>query len=141
MSDKHDPDCIFCKIVAREIPAAVIFEDGRLLAFCDAFPAGEGHALVVPKAHHENLFELPVELVKAVSAGAQRLALAQRKALEPDGLIQTQFNGKAAGQTVFHYHVHCIPRWAGTELILHGREQASPETLQAVAEKIRAVLD
>lgn len=141
MSDPENPDCIFCKIIAGEIPAAVIFEDDDVMAFCDAFPAGEGHALVVPKAHHADVFAMPAALVAKVNTAAQRLALAQRRALQPDGLVVTQFNGEAAGQTVFHYHVHCLPRWAGTELVLHGREQASPEALKAMAERIAAVLE
>lgn len=141
MSENAETDCLFCKIVAGEIPAAVIFENERIMAFCDAFPAGEGHALVVPKAHYADLFELPEALVCEVNAGAQRLALAQRRALAPDGLMVTQFNGAAAGQTVFHYHVHCLPRWAGSEPALHGRTQASPGHLQAMAERIAAALD
>lgn len=141
MSENQQPDCIFCKIIAGEIPAAVIFQDDDVVAFCDALPAAEGHALVVPRAHHANLFEIPEERVRSVSAAARRLALAQRRALNPDGLTVNQFNGKAAGQTIFHYHVHCVPRWAGTERVTHGRNQVDPEDLKAVAEKIAAALD
>ncbi|MBA1145794.1 HIT family protein [Ectothiorhodospiraceae bacterium WFHF3C12] len=141
MSEQSNADCIFCKIIAGEIPAAVIFEDDDVVAFCDAFPAEQGHALVVPKAHHPDVFALPEALVAKVNIAAQRLALAQRKALQPDGLLVTQFNGEAAGQTVFHYHVHCLPRWAGSDRATHGRAQANPDDLKAMAERIAAALD
>ncbi len=141
MSASDHAECIFCRIIAGEVPAAVIFEDDTLISFCDAFPAGEGHALVIPKDHHRDIFELPGEQVGAVGRAVKRLAQAQRKALGPDGVMVTQFNGAAAGQTVFHYHVHSVPRWAGTPLVLHGREQASAETLEVMAERIRAALE
>ncbi len=140
MSPPDNAECIFCRIIAGEVPAAVIFEDDTLISFCDAFPAGEGHALVIPKDHHRDIFEMPEDQVAAVGRAVKRLAEAQRKALEPDGVMVTQFNGAAAGQTVFHYHVHCVPRWAGTPLVLHGREQASAEAMAAMAERIRAAL-
>lgn len=141
MSENNPNQCIFCKIIAGDIPAAVIFEDADLIAFCDAFPASDGHALVVPKAHHADIFELPETLVAKVAVAVKRLGHAQRRTLAPDGLVVTQFNGAAAGQTVFHYHVHCLPRWAGTERRLHGREQASAEHLRAMAQRITAALE
>lgn len=141
MNETPNQDCVFCRIIAGEIPAAVIFEDETLISFCDAFPAGDGHALVIPKDHHKDIFELPAGQVSAVASAVKRLAHAQRRALEPDGVMVTQFNGKAAGQTVFHYHVHSVPRWAGTPLVLHGREQATPEALADMAERIRVALD
>lgn len=138
MSLPHDPDCIFCKIIRREVPAAIIHEDEQTIAFMDAFPSSEGHALVVPKAHHPDLFSLTPEALQAATALAQRLAQAQKQALQPDGIIVSQFNGEAAGQTVFHYHVHVVPRWQGQDPAVHGRSQGDPKTLQDVAAKLAA---
>jgi histidine triad (HIT) family protein len=141
MSLPHDPDCIFCKIIRREVPAAVITEDEHTIAFMDAFPSSEGHALVVPKAHHPDLFNLTPAALQAASALAQRLAKAQKQALQPDGVIVSQFNGAAAGQTVFHYHVHVVPRWKGQDAAVHGRAQGDPQALQETAAKLAAAMD
>lgn len=140
MTRPHDPNCIFCKIIGGEAPAAVIHEDEQTIAFMDVFPSAEGHALVVSKGHYPNVLELPLADLQAAAAVAQRLARAQMQALSPDGVIISQFNGAAAGQTVFHYHIHVVPRWQGQDVNVHGRTQAEPAALQAVAEKLRAAL-
>ncbi|NLO78927.1 MAG: HIT family protein [Xanthomonadaceae bacterium] len=140
MSSSRDPDCIFCKIISREVPAAIIHEDDRTIAFMDAFPSSKGHALVVPKDHHPNLLTLPTDLLQAAAALAQRIARAQKQALQPDGIIVSQFNGEAAGQTVFHYHVHVVPRWKGQDSAVHGRKQEDLQVLQEVASQIAAAL-
>ena len=135
------PDCIFCAIVAGRAPAARIAETEHALAFLDLFPAADGHALVIPKTHYENLFEADEETLPDVHRLARRVALAMRRALAPDGLVVFQLNGAAAGQTVFHYHAHLLPRTAGSELRIHGRQQADPAQLAALAARIAAALE
>ena len=135
------PDCIFCAIVAGRAPAARIAETEHALAFLDLFPAADGHALVIPKTHYENLFEADEETLPDVHRLARLVALAMRRALAPDGLVVFQLNGAAAGQTVFHYHAHLLPRTAGSELRIHGRQQADPAQLAALAARIAAALE
>jgi histidine triad (HIT) family protein len=113
-----DADCIFCKIVAREIPALIIEEDGDALAFMDIAPATRGHALVIPKKHASDLWEIEPDQLAAVAKAAQRVALRIRDRLAPDGLNLVNSNGPAAWQTVFHFHVHVIPRYVGDPLRL-----------------------
>jgi histidine triad (HIT) family protein len=136
-----NPDCIFCKIVAGEAAAVKITETEHALAFMDLFPASPGHALVIPKVHYENLFEATTETLPAVHLLARRVARAIRSALQPDGLMVFQLNGAAAGQTVFHYHAHLIPRMAGSEFKLHGRERATDASLAALAQRITTALE
>jgi histidine triad (HIT) family protein len=135
------PDCIFCQIVAGRAPAARVAESEHALAFLDLFPAAEGHALVIPKPHYENLFEADVETLPDVHLLARRVALAMRRALAPDGMMVFQLNGAAAGQTVFHYHAHLLPRSAGSELRIHGRQKADPARLSELAARIAARLE
>ena len=133
-------DCIFCKISAGTAPAVKIFEDEHTLAFMDIFPASKGHSLVISKAHYENLLEITPALLSAVALASQRLAQAIHSALEPDGMRVTQFNGAAAGQTVFHYHVHVRPIYQGQDARSHGHSQADPKELETIAAQIRAAL-
>jgi histidine triad (HIT) family protein len=132
--------CIFCKIVRGEIPAVKVHEDERTLTFMDIQPASPGHALVIPKTHAPNLLEIAESELFVVAATTQRIARAVQKALAPDGIRIVQTNGVAAGQSVFHYHVHIIPMQAGQRVGAHGRERASPEELKALAARIRAAL-
>lgn len=104
-------DCIFCKIVAGELPATRIDEDERTLAFMDIAPWTRGHALVIPKAHARDLGETPEEDLAAVAAMAKRVALRQRERLGAEGVNLLNAFGAAAWQTVFHFHVHVIPRY------------------------------
>ena len=108
---------IFSKIVSGEIPALKIYEDQETLAFMDINPASRGHALVISKDEYADLYAIPPETLAAVRRTVQRVALALRAALQPDGLNIIQNNGAAAGQTVFHYHVHVIPRWEGDNAV------------------------
>ncbi len=135
------PDCIFCQIAASRAPAAKIAESAHALAFLDLFPSAEGHALVIPKRHYENLFEADEETLPEVHLLARRVARAMRRELAPDGMMALQLNGAAAGQTIFHYHTHLIPRSAGSELRIHGRAQADPARLDALAARIAAALE
>jgi len=136
----NDPNCIFCKIVKGEIPCYKVYENERVIAFMDLYPAADGHTLVVPKAHFANLFEAEEASLAAASVATRHVARALRAALQPDGLTLMQLNGEAAGQTVFHYHVHLIPRAAGEALKLHGARQGKGERLAEVAKAIAAHL-
>jgi histidine triad (HIT) family protein len=113
-----DPDCLFCKIVAGELPATIVAEDERTVAFMDIHPATRGHALVVPREHARNVHEIDPEDLQAVAVAAQRLATRARDNLGADGVNLLNSNGAAAWQTVFHFHVHVIPRYDGDPLRL-----------------------
>jgi histidine triad (HIT) family protein len=113
-----DPDCLFCKIVAGEIPATIVAEDERTIAFMDINPATRGHALVVPRAHARDVHTIDTEDLKAVVAAAQQLAAKALERLGADGVNLLNSNGAAAWQTVFHFHMHVIPRYEDDPLRL-----------------------
>ncbi len=138
MSDQAH--CVFCKIGRGEIPAIRVYEDERTLAFMDIQPASPGHTLVISKAHAPNLLDIAEPDLFAVAATTQRIARAVQKALTPDGIRIVQTNGAAAGQSVFHYHVHIIPMQEGQRIGAHGRAPAKPEELKALAARIREAL-
>ena len=104
-------DCIFCGIAAGTMPAERVYEDDRTVAFLDIFPACDGHVLVIPRAHADDIHSLDPADAAAVAQTAQQMAGRVSGALGSDGVTVTQANGAAAGQTVFHYHVHVIPRF------------------------------
>lgn len=106
-------DCIFCRIAAKEIPATVVYEDDDVLAFMDIGPIIKGHALVIPKQHHDPVTETPDDILAKLHIVAKRVAQAQMNALGADGVNIMQNNGAAAGQEVPHIHVHVIPRFEG----------------------------
>jgi histidine triad (HIT) family protein len=136
----YDDGNIFAKILRGEAPAARVFEDDHVLAFMDVFPQAKGHTLVIPKhSHARNLLEEEPAVLTTLMLGVQRVARAVRSALEPDGLVITQFNGSTAGQTVYHLHVHIIPRWEGVALKGHGvGGMADMGELKALAAQIAA---
>jgi len=136
----RDPSCVFCKILEGELPSHLVTEDEETYVFMDIFPVSAGHTLIIPKAHCENLYELPVAVARAVAATAQRVAVAIRGALAPHGLMVFQLNGAAAGQTVFHYHMHLLPRTEGEPLALASRVPGDPVRLAEQARKIAAAL-
>ncbi|HKO28683.1 MAG TPA: HIT family protein [Solirubrobacteraceae bacterium] len=113
-----DPDCIFCKIVAGELPGQIVGEDERTIAFMDINPATRGHLLVIPRAHARNLLEISPEDLSAVVATAQRMAKRVDERLKPAGINLVNSCGAAAWQTVFHFHVHVIPRYEDDPLKL-----------------------
>ncbi|GAA5232494.1 HIT family protein [Verticiella sediminum] len=137
----YDPNNIFAKILRGEAPSIKLFEDEHTYAMMDIMPQSEGHALILTKEPAANLFELSPEAAAHCIQSAQRLAKAIGKALAPDGVVVSQFNGAAAGQTVFHVHFHIVPRRAGEALRAHSREMADPAELEKVAARIRAALD
>jgi len=115
------PDCLFCRIVAGDVPATRVHEDERTVAFMDINPATRGHLLVVPRAHAADLLEIPAEDLAACARTAQVLAQRQRDRLGADGINLINSCGEHAWQTVFHFHVHVIPRYAGDPLRLPWR--------------------
>ena len=129
--------CIFCRIIAGTASAERVYEDDLTIAFMDAYPAADGHLLVVPRQHTENLLTVDADNVAAVAITTRRIAAALQQALTPDGIRVSQFNGRAAGQTVFHYHVHLVPIPAGRQIGHHGRQQADPARIAAIASRIR----
>jgi histidine triad (HIT) family protein len=106
-----DPDCIFCKIIAGEVPSQIVDQDERTIAFMDISPATRGHALVVPREHARDLLEIPEDDLEAVVLAAQRLARRMHERLRVDGVNLLNARGEAAWQTVFHFHMHVIPRY------------------------------
>lgn len=131
-------DCIFCKIVAREIPAMIIAEDEYTLAFMDIAPATRGHALVIPKKHAQDLWEIEEDELAAVARATHRLALQIKDRLQPDGLNLINSCRRDAWQTVFHFHVHVIPRYSGDPLKLPWVPAPGDlDDIAAVAERLR----
>ena len=113
-----DDSCIFCKIANGEIPGATIYEDDDFRVILDLSPASKGHALVLPKEHCANMFEMPDELVSKAYVVAKKVAARMKDYLGCDGYNVLQNNGLAAGQTVFHFHIHLIPRMENDKAIL-----------------------
>jgi histidine triad (HIT) family protein len=136
----YDPQNIFAKILRGEIPCHKIYEDDHTLAFMDLMPQAEGHSLVLPKAPSRNLLDADPAIFAPLMTTVQKIARASQKAFRPDGILVMQFNEPGAGQTVFHLHVHVIPRMDGVPLKLHGRETADHALLAKHAERIRAAL-
>jgi histidine triad (HIT) family protein len=138
----YDPANIFARILRGEATAARIFEDEETLAFMDAFPQARGHCLVVNKhSQARTLLDVEAGPLCAMMVTVQRVARAVRAALSPDGILVTQFNGAPAGQSVFHLHVHIIPRWEGVALGRHGGGMADPNELAVLAKKIAARIE
>lgn len=137
----YDDDNLFAKILRGEIPSVKVYEDGEVLAFMDIFPQTRGHVLVVPKnVRARNFLELPANRVAPLMERVHRLTIATEKALKPDGVTVTQFNGEDAGQTIFHLHFHIIPRWEGRTLHGHGRSVEKADVLAEHAARVRAAL-
>jgi histidine triad (HIT) family protein len=138
----YDDGNIFAKILRGEAPATRVFEDEHVFAFMDLFPQSRGHTLVIPKRSvARNLLDEEPPVLSELILGVQRVARAVRAALQPDGLVVTQFNGSVAGQTVFHLHFHIIPRWEGVPLGRHaGAGMADPAELKALAAQISAMI-
>jgi histidine triad (HIT) family protein len=132
---------VFARILRGEIPAHKVFEDEHTLAFMDVMPQADGHALVIPKAEAENLFDLPAPALSATILTTQRVARAVQKAFASPGILIAQLNGSAAGQSVFHLHFHVLPRHEGLDLRFHARDMADPALLAAHAARVRSALD
>ncbi len=136
-----DADCLFCKIIAGEIPCFKLFENDETLAFMDINPANEGHALVIPKEHSRDVHAVSDAAITATVTTAKKIAAAIDKTLNPDGLNLLQCNGPAAAQSVFHFHMHVLPRREGDELKLNwGLRTGDMDAIGALAERIRGNL-
>lgn len=131
-------ECLFCRIVAGEIPAHKVYEDDHSLAFLDILPASRGHTLVIPKAHAAGIDDISPTTLAATMVSAQAVARILRSKLRPDGMNIYQNNGTAAGQEVFHYHLHLVPRWAGVPASLGKRGATDHAALAALAAELRA---
>ena len=134
----RDPDCVFCKIVAGEIPSFTLFEDEATLAFMDINPANEGHALVIPKEHVVDLYSMSDEALARTVVTAKKVAAAVARTLNPDGLNLVQCNGPAAAQSVMHFHVHVLPRTRDDGLAMNwGLKLGDIDAIGRLAERIR----
>ena len=133
-------DCIFCKIISREIPSHKVYEDDHCVAFLDNKPTVKGHTLVVPKAHYENILETPVEDLLNTMEAVKKVARAAMKAVEAVAFNIGINTGSDAGQIIFHMHIHILPRSAGDGRKLWVGEEATNEELAELAEKIKEQL-
>jgi histidine triad (HIT) family protein len=137
----YDNNNIFAKILRGEMPCWKVYEDDHALAFLDIFPQGAGHTLVIPKIAATNLLTFPAQALGPYMASVQKVAMGVRKAFLADGVTIFQFNGAAGGQTVFHLHVHIIPRIEGVSLSGHGKSgMADNATLGAHRDAIVVAL-
>lgn len=135
-----EQDCIFCKIAAGEIPSKTIYEDDGFRVILDISPAVKGHALIIPKEHYANIYELPEHMAASAMVLARKLATHMSEALGCDGFNIIQNNGEAAGQTVFHFHMHLIPRYQGDgnqDKICWNHLELSQEEMEEVYQKLR----
>lgn len=134
----RDPDCIFCRIIAGEIPGQIVDQDERTVAFMDINPATRGHALVVPRRHARDLLEIDPADLEATIVAAQRLARRMFDTLGADGVNLLNSCGRPAWQTVFHFHIHVIPRYEGDPLRLPWTPAAGdPDEIAAAAAALR----
>lgn len=132
-------DCIFCKIIKGELPCFKVYEDEKVIAFEDINPVTEGHTLIVPKAHSENLYEIDPESLAAVHSASQKVIRGIRKALNPVGVVAVQLNGRGVNQIIMHYHLHLIPRSPNDPPLgasAWGAKPGDMEQLKRTAEKI-----
>jgi histidine triad (HIT) family protein len=136
----YDPDNVFAKVIRGQIPCHKLYEDDDTLAFLDIMPRTEGHALVVTKEKATDLFDVSAEGLAKLMAVVQKLAPQIKEAVGADGVLIQQFNGAAAGQTVFHLHVHIVPIKEGVPVKPHAGQMADQAELAATAEKIRKQL-
>lgn len=137
----YDDDNVFAKIVRGDIPGVKLFETEEVVAIMDAMPQSKGHCLVLPKAPVRNLLDASDDVLQSLIPHVARLARAAKEAFGADGVVISQFNEAAAGQTVFHLHIHVIPRYEGVSLEKHSGSFADPALLAEQAALIRAALD
>ena len=131
-------DCIFCKIANGEIPSATVYEDSICRVILDLNPANKGHALIIPKEHFDNIYSMDAETAAKIFTIATEVAKAQKAELNPDGLNILQNNGEAAGQTVFHFHMHLVPRYIKDNVTMTWIPgKADTEELSALSKALR----
>ncbi|MCW4019290.1 MAG: HIT family protein [Candidatus Bathyarchaeota archaeon] len=136
-----DNSCIFCRIVRKQAPVSVVYENEQVLAFMDIRPVSQGHTLIIPKEHYEDIFDTPDELLAVIHKVTKKIAVAVKAATKADGISIIQQNGAAAGQEIFHLHVHVIPRFEGQKMPRFvDLGVADRETLDETAAKIKQSL-
>ncbi|MEK7567594.1 MAG: HIT family protein [Patescibacteria group bacterium] len=135
-----DKSCLFCKIIAKEIPSEVIYENEDTFAFLDINPLHPGHTLIVPKEHSENILEISEKSYKAIAKTARIVAKAIKTGLKPDGVNVHMNNESAAGQVIFHTHLHVIPRYIDDGFLPWHKSNHSQEEITAAGEKIKSSL-
>ena len=136
-----DESCIFCKIVRKQAPASIVYEDETLIVFLDLRPLNIGHTLVIPKAHYVDIFDIPEKELSQVHKVAKQVSFAIKKATNADGISIIQQNGKAAGQDIFHLHVHVVPRFEGQKLPrFSDLQEVERIKLDGMAKKIKQYL-
>ena len=131
-------ECIFCKIARGEIPSNKIYEDEHVFAFLDIKPLTEGHTLVISKDHYEDLFDIPEEALKHVVLASKKVSGILKKKLKCDGVNLFNSNGKVAQQDIFHYHIHIIPRYSGSNFKFKGENISIKESVDKIFEKIKS---
>jgi histidine triad (HIT) family protein len=137
-----EDSCIFCRIVQRKAPASIIYEDEKAMVFLDIRPLNQGHALVIPKEHYETIFDIPEDVNAHLHRIVKKTSVAVKEAVVADGITIIQQNGRAAGQEVFHLHVHVVPRYEGQKLPRFTEiPNASREQLEQTAELIKKQLN
>lgn len=135
---RTDSECIFCKIVTGDVPCFKLYEDDQTIAFMDINPANEGHTLVIPKEHWEDVYAISPELLAATVQTVQKIARAVNQTLNPDGINLVQANGKGAAQSVQHFHMHILPRRVGDELKLNwGLRPGDMDAVKDVCERVK----
>ena len=134
-------DCIFCKIIAGEIPSFKVYENDRVFAFADINPINSGHTLIIPKNHAENLWEISVDDLSAIHQASHKIAKALKKALNPEGIAVLQLNGRAVNQVVMHYHLHLIPRCAGDPQLKMTEWELIPGDMKAIEEMAGKIIE
>ena len=136
-----DASCIFCKIVKKQAPASIIYEDETVIVFLDKRPLNEGHTLVIPKKHYVDIFDIPENQLSQVHKVAKQVSVAVKKATNDDGISIIQQNGKAAGQDIFHLHVHVVPGFEGQKLPrFSDLKEVERAKLEVMAKKIKQQL-
>ena len=138
---EYDNDNVFAKILRGELPCHRVYEDDETFAFLDIMPRCDGHTLVVPKAPSRNILDIGIADMASIMATVQKIARAQIKAYDADGITIQQFNEGAGGQVVFHAHMHVLPRHEGVKLRPHTGEMADQDDLAANAQKLIKALD
>ena len=130
--------CPFCKIASGEATASIVYEDANVIAIMDLNPAADGHTLVVPKVHYENIYEVPEKLLAKMAKVVKRVCVAVKKSVNANGIKLIQLNGRAAGQVVMHIHIHIIPTVLRADAIVGHRGRITPKRteLDEIAKKI-----
>lgn len=134
-------DCIFCKIIKGEIPCKKVYEDDKTFAFLDISPIHKGHTLVIPKEHHENILDMPEETLAELAKTVKKVSKAVKQATDADGFNVTQNNGAAAGQAVFHFHMHIIPRFENDGLKTWPHKDVPEEEMKQMQQAIKDSLE